>query len=90
MFKYTTSTLNKIEDLLNEAAYVVRYEKGSFKAGYCVLKDKRVVVINKYFNTEARINCFLDIISTIDMNEISLSDKSKQLLKHINEFQAAA
>ncbi|MFN5069273.1 MAG: hypothetical protein ACK53R_06450 [Bacteroidota bacterium] len=85
MFKYTTTTLAKIEDLMKEAAYNVRYEKGNFKAGYCLLKDKRIVVINKFFNTESRINSFLDIIPTLDINDGSLSEKNIQFLKYLKE-----
>ncbi len=85
MFKYTSTTLAKIEDLMKEAAYNVRYEKGNFKAGYCVLKDKRVVVINKFFNTESRINSFLDIIPTLEINAGNLSEKNAQFLKYLKE-----
>jgi hypothetical protein len=85
MFKYTATTLAKIEELLKEAEYNVRYEKGNFKAGYCVLKDKRVVVINKFFNTESRINSFLDIIPTLDIQDGTLSEKNAQFLKYLKE-----
>ena len=90
MFKYTITTLNKLEDLLKESNYVVRYEKGNFKSGYCVLRDKRVVVINKYFNTESRINCFIDILPFISIDESILTEKSLLLLKQILQLQPAA
>src|SRR6476660_8450172 len=63
MFRYTPTTLQKLEQLFREGDYIVRYEKGNFKAGYCLLLDKKVVVINKYFDTESRINSLLDILS---------------------------
>lgn len=90
MFKYTITTLNKLEDLLKESNYVVRYEKGNFKSGFCVLRDKRVVVINKYFNTESRINCFIDILPLISIDDSKLSEKSLLLLKQILQLQPAA
>lgn len=83
MFKYTPSVLEKLETLLDEADYVVRYEKGNFKAGYCLIKDKRVIVVNKYFNTESRINCFLELMPKLDLHEENLSDGSQKLLKQI-------
>ena len=55
-FKYTPNTLKKLEELFEEARYVIRFEKGNFNSGYCVLEEKRVVVINKFFNIEGRIN----------------------------------
>jgi len=90
MFKYTTTTLEKIEGLLEEAGYVVRYEKGNFKAGYCILKDKRVIVINKYFITESRINSLLDIIPILELDSSVMTEKSQLLFKQIIELQPAA
>ena len=83
MFKYTPSVLEKFETLLDEAAYVVRYEKGNFKAGYCILKDKRVIVVNKYYNTESRINCFIELIPKLELQEETLSEASQKLLKQV-------
>ncbi len=50
-----------------------------------MLKDKRIVVINKFFNTESRINSFLDIIPTLDINDGTLSEKNIQFLKYLKE-----
>lgn len=77
MFKYTANTLKKIEDIFSESGYEVRYEKGNFKPGYCILRDKKVVVVNKYFETEARINTLLEILPLIEVNEAALPEDSK-------------
>lgn len=77
MFKYTANTLKKIEDLFMECGYEVRYEKGNFKPGYCILKDKKVVVVNKYFETEGRINTLLEIMPQIEINEQALSAETR-------------
>ena len=90
MFRYTPTTLQKFEQLFREAAYHVRYEKGNFKAGYCILQDKKVVVINKYFETEARINSLLDILSLIEIDESKLSEKSSEFLHHVKEVHLTA
>lgn len=79
--RYTTTTLKKLEDLFDELDYTVRYEKGSFQSGYCVVESKRVAVVNKFFDTEARINTLLDILSKFEFDEASLSEKSRELLQ---------
>ena len=73
MFKYTPNTLKKLEQLFEEARYIIRYEKGNFNSGYCILEDRRVVVINKFFSTEGRINALIEILPTINVNEEELS-----------------
>ena len=85
MFRYTPAALQKLEQLYREGEYLVRYEKGNFKSGYCVLEDKKVVVINKYFDTESRINSLLDILSQVDIDNSKLSKKSVQFLEHVKE-----
>jgi hypothetical protein len=77
--KYTRPFLNKLEDIFAESDFVLRYEKGNFKAGYCVLKDMKVAVVNKYFSLEGKINCLYDILRTIAVDESLLSEKNRQL-----------
>lgn len=60
--KYTQHTLNRLEKLLEEAGYIIRYERGSFQSGYCILEEKKVVVLNKFLNTEGRINTLIDLV----------------------------
>lgn len=79
MFKYTTNTLKKLEDLYKEAGYVVRYEKGNFNSGYCILENKMVVVVNKYYTTESRINCLVDILGKIEVDQELLSEANRDL-----------
>ena len=78
MFKYTVNTLKKVEDIFGESGYAVRYEKGNFKPGYCILRDKKVVVVNKYFETEARINTLLEILPQITVDESILSEEVRE------------
>ncbi len=90
MIKPTKTNLNKVELILTELGYVVIYEKGNFKSGYCVVEDKKVVVINKFFQTEARINTILDIISTLDIDPSSFTTKTmKAYLLVSNQFKTA-
>lgn len=72
-FKYTPNTLKKLEQLFEEARYRVRYEKGNFNSGFCVLEDKRIAVINRFLNVEGRINALVEILPTLQVNEEELS-----------------
>ncbi|UII23549.1 hypothetical protein [Fulvivirga ligni] len=77
--KYSNHFLNKLEDLLAETDYILRYEKGNFKSGWCILNDNKVVVVNKYFALDGKINCLLDIIKTVEINPGQLSEKNQKL-----------
>jgi hypothetical protein len=81
--KYTQSTLDKLEKIVDEAGYMVRYERGTFQSGYCILEQKKVVVLNKFLQTEGRINTLIDLIPQLDIQNDKLSEESKKLYTEI-------
>ena len=66
--KYTVTTLDKIEKLLHETGYVIRYERGNFQSGYCILEEKKVLVLNKFLPLEGRINTLIDILPQLNFD----------------------
>ena len=81
--KYNQSALNKLEDILEEAGYVVRYERGSFQSGYCILEDKKVVVLNKFLNVEGRINTLVDLIPSVNITYKLLTTDSQKMMDEV-------
>lgn len=81
--KYNQSTLNKLEKILEEAGYIVRYERGSFQSGYCILEHKKVAVLNKFLIPEGRINTLMDIIPAVSVNYDLLTHDSQKLYDEI-------
>ncbi|GAA4453472.1 hypothetical protein [Rurimicrobium arvi] len=81
--KITPNTLKKLEQLFEEARYIIRFEKGNFNSGYCVLEQKRVVVINKFLNIEGRITALSEILPSIQVNEEELSTEMQKLYRQI-------
>lgn len=84
-FKYTPNTLKKLEQLFEEARYRVRYEKGNFNSGFCVLEDRRIAVINRFLNVEGRINALIEILPTLNVNEEELSGEMLKWYKQLLE-----
>jgi hypothetical protein len=83
--RYTKHFLNKLEDLFSETDYLLRYEKGSFNSGYCILRNTKVAVVNKYYTTEGKINCLVDILKNINVETNSLGDSNQKL--YLSLFQ---
>ena len=79
--RYTQTTLKKLEGLFDELDYTIRYEKGNFQSGYCIVENRRIAVVNKFFDTEARINCLLEILSGFEFDAGNLSDASRELIE---------
>ena len=87
--KSTPNNLAKLEKIFDEAKYILRYEKGTFNSGYCILEHKKVVVINKFLNIEGRINTLIDILPSISLEEGFLTPESQKLYRQVIEDRAA-
>lgn len=81
--RFTPSTLEKIEKIVSEAGYIIRYERGTFQSGYCILESKKVVVLNKFLQTEGRINTLIELVSNLPIEADRLSIESKKLFEEI-------
>ena len=85
MLTLTTHTLEKLELLLKSAGYKVRYEKGNFKTGACMLLSSKVVVVNKFSNLESKIHALTELIRELDIDLNLLDDKQTALLQQIKQ-----
>ena len=77
--KYTQAILDKIEKVAEESGYVIRYERGNFQSGYCILQEKKVVVLNKFLQTEGRINTMIDLMPQLQIHYDSLTHESQKI-----------
>jgi hypothetical protein len=81
--KYTQHTLEKVEKILHETGYLIRYERGTFQSGYCILETKKVVVLNKFLQTEGRINTLFDIIPQLKVDPEILSPDTRKIFEEV-------
>ncbi|MBB1284932.1 hypothetical protein HRH25_11165 [Flavisolibacter sp. BT320] len=88
--KYTQNTLDKIDKMIEESGYIVRYERGSFQSGFCILEDKKVVVLNKFLPLEGRINTLIDLVPQLKIDADSLTPDSRKWFDDImGRYRAA-
>ncbi len=85
MIKYTGPFLTKMEDMIAESDYILRYEKGNFKSGYCLLKEQKIMIVNKFFTLEGKINALLDILKGLELDTSRFSEKSLKLYEELSQ-----
>jgi hypothetical protein len=85
MLTLTTHTLEKLEILLRTAGYRVRYEKGNFKTGACLLLNNRIIVVNKFSNLESKIQAIVELIRGLELEYHLLDDKQVIFLQQIKQ-----
>jgi hypothetical protein len=87
--KFTQTTLDKVEKIAQDSGYVMRYERGSFQSGYCILQAKKVVVLNKFLPLEGRINTLIDLMPQLNINFDSLTLESQKLYSEVMTMAVA-
>jgi hypothetical protein len=85
--KYTNHFLHKLEDIMSETDYILRYEKGNFQSGYCILNESKIAIVNKFFALEGKINSLIEIIRAIQVDVSKLSENNKKLYAEITNNQ---
>lgn len=86
--KYTRNNLKKLEDLCSALTYKVRYEQGHFQSGYCIVSSKNIIVINKFFDIEGRMNCLLELLPELKTDLELLDDEHKELYNKLISLRA--
>ena len=70
----TAGNLKKLETLFADLGYRILYEKGNFQSGYCLVNARKMIVINKFYKTDMRIQCLLTILQTLQPATEELDD----------------
>jgi hypothetical protein len=87
MIKYTSQFLTKVEELIGESDYILRYEKGNFKSGYCLLRDQKIMIVNKFFAIEGKINALLDIVKMVPLDTSRFSEKNHKFYEELTHSE---
>lgn len=90
MIKYTNQFLIKLQEVIAESDYTLRYEKGNFKSGFCVLKDQKIIMVNKFYPTEGKINALYEILRTVPLDTSRFTEKSQKFYHELTQQSAAA
>ena len=85
MLTLTSHTLEKLELLLKTGGYKVRYEKGNFKTGACLLQNSRMIVVNRFSNLESKILAIVELARELDIDYNLLDEKQVAFLQQIKQ-----
>jgi len=74
-----STTLTLFEDLCHKLSIIVKYDRFFGTGGYCRLRDKSYFIINERLSSEAKEQIFVREMSTIDMQDVVLPSKLREL-----------
>ena len=82
---FTQHTLEKLEILLKSLGFKLRYEKGNFKTGACILEQSQVIIVNKFSNLESKIVALADLLQNTETDDSVLDEKQKVFLSMLKQ-----
>jgi hypothetical protein len=84
--KITKRVQERLEELFKSAGFKVRYEKGNFKGGYCVLEHQNLVMINKFYTLEGKVNVLIDALNSVKLDPQKLTEEQKKLVREVQQM----
>jgi len=79
---------NLLQDLRSVAGQLgvtVRFEKGDFKGGYCLVKENKIIVLNKLATLQRKVITLAVALKELGIDEIYLSPKIRELIEEFDE-----
>jgi len=78
-------TLQDLKALAGQLGATVRFEKGDFKGGYCIIHDNKVIVINKMTNLQKKVMILSAALKELGVDKIYLTPKMRELIDEMAE-----
>jgi len=77
-----------LEDLKALAAQMgakVRFERGDFKGGYCIIKENKVIVLNKLSNVHRKVVTLAAALDELGIDDIYLTPRMREIIEELSE-----
>lgn len=73
--------LIELQDLSKQIGYTVRYEKGDFEGGNCLLKEQKLILINKKLEVRKKINILSKNLSEIGIDNVYMKPALRDIIE---------
>ena len=77
--------IQELKELATQLGATVRFEKGDFKGGYCLLKDSKVIVINKLANLQRKAMILSTALKELGIDQIYLTPRMREIIDEMLE-----
>lgn len=79
------SILQDLKQLAQEMGAKVRFERGDFKGGYCLLRDDKTIVINKLSTLQKKVMILTTALKDLGINEHYIQPKIREIIDEITD-----
>jgi hypothetical protein len=71
--------------LASQLGAEIRFEKGDFKGGYCLLKENKVIVINKMANLQRKVMILSMALKELGIDKLYLTPRMREIIDEMSE-----
>ena len=80
--------LRELLELASRSGIGIRFEKGDFDGGYCILKEERLIVVNKKLAPARKASVVAQAIAEVGVDEVYLKPAVREFIE--DELSKAA
>ncbi|MBI1939540.1 MAG: hypothetical protein HYS25_15630 [Ignavibacteriales bacterium] len=77
--------LQDLKQLASQMGAKVRFEVGDFKGGYCIIKEDKIIVINKISPLQKKVMILTSALKDLGIEEIFLPPKLREIIEEMND-----
>jgi Zn-dependent peptidase ImmA (M78 family) len=74
--------LDELKEIALQKGIKVRFEKGDFNGGYCILKSEKVIVINKLAQAQRKLFILVEALKEIGIEDIYINPKIRNIIEN--------
>jgi len=74
-------TLAELDELAEKLGYKIRFEKGNFAGGYCILKESKLLVVNSRNDHEKRITIISKSLKEIGIDDVYVKPGLRDIIE---------
>jgi len=76
--------LQELKAVADQLGATVRFEKGDFKGGYCIVRDKKVIVINKMTNLQRKVMILSTALKELGIESIYVVPRIREVIEEMS------
>lgn len=76
--------LQELKAVADQLGATVRFEKGDFKGGYCIVHDKKIIVINKMTNLQRKVMILSTALKELGTDSIYITPKIREVIEEMS------
>jgi hypothetical protein len=77
--------IQDLRSIASQLGATVRFEKGDFIGGYCLLNENKVIVINKNANLQRKAMILSSALKDLGVDEIYLNPKLREMIEEMRD-----